>query len=153
MDLLAAINWNPNPVALKLGPMTIVWYGVLFASAFIVGTAMLNWVFKTENKPKEDVDSIFVYMFFGTLIGARLGHCFFYEPGTYLKDPIKIFMVWKGGLASHGGAIGILTAMWIYVKRNITFMRTTSIGFASHLFGNVTYLSYISFQVQTLNRS
>jgi prolipoprotein diacylglyceryl transferase len=74
-------------------------------------------VFKVEHRPAKYLDILTIYIVAGTIIGARLGHCLFYEPAVYLTDPIRIFKIWEGGLASHGGAIGIILAMWLYCRR------------------------------------
>jgi prolipoprotein diacylglyceryl transferase len=98
----------------SIGPITVRWYGLLFAMAFIVGYKILTWMYKRDGKPENDVEQLTVYMIIGTVIGARLGHCLFYNPEYYLAHPIEILMVWKGGLASHGAAVGILISMYIY---------------------------------------
>ncbi|HEY6625759.1 MAG TPA: prolipoprotein diacylglyceryl transferase, partial [Ignavibacteriaceae bacterium] len=72
---------------------------------------------KREGRPRTDLEQLSVYMIFGTVIGARLGHCLFYNPEYYLSNPIEIFKVWEGGLASHGAAIGILTALYLFSKK------------------------------------
>jgi prolipoprotein diacylglyceryl transferase len=100
-----------------LGPFSIRWYGFIFAMAFVVGFVIMHWVYKQEGKPKADVEQLAIYMIFGTVIGARLGHCLFYNPEFYLSNPIEILKVWRGGLASHGAAIGILIALYIYSKK------------------------------------
>lgn len=84
---------------------------------FVLGYFIAKWMFRQENKPVESADTLVVYMFFGTLIGSRLGHCLFYEPGFYLSNPLEIIKVWKGGLASHGGLIGIISAIYLYSRK------------------------------------
>ena len=74
-------------------------------------------MFKNENIKEEVLERLTIYMALGTIIGARLGHCFFYEPEYYLKYPYEILMTWHGGLASHGAAIGILTALWLFARK------------------------------------
>lgn len=110
------IEWNANPEIFNIGGFALRWYGLLFMMGFVLGYFIAQWMFKSENKPVALTDKLVVYMFFGTLIGARLGHCFFYEPSFYLSHPIEILKVWKGGLASHGGTIGIIVAIYIYSK-------------------------------------
>ena len=100
----------------SLGPITVRWYGVLFAAGFFLGLLYMRYVYNREGKPLADLDSLLFYMMISTIVGARLGHCLFYEPGYYLSNPIEILKVWRGGLASHGGAIGILTGMWLYSR-------------------------------------
>lgn len=109
--------WDVGPELLNAGPVTIRWYGLLFATAFFLGFLYMRYVFQRENKPVESLDSLLIYMMVSTIVGARLGHCLFYEPGYYLSNPIEILKVWRGGLASHGAAIGILTGMYLYSKK------------------------------------
>jgi prolipoprotein diacylglyceryltransferase len=80
----------------SIGPISVRWYGLLFASAFIFGYKVMQWVYKKENKPVSDVEQLTVYMILGTVIGARLGHCLFYNPDFYLSNPLEILKVWKG---------------------------------------------------------
>jgi prolipoprotein diacylglyceryl transferase len=75
-------------------------------------------IFRTESKPARDADSLFMYVLVGTIVGARLGHCLFYNPSYYLANPVEILMVWRGGLASHGGALGIMLAVFLYSRRH-----------------------------------
>ncbi len=111
------IHWNINPVIFHLGPLSIRWYGVLFATSFLIGFRIIQWIYRREGRSEDELDSLFIYMFFGVLVGARLGHCLFYDPVYYLNHPIEILEIWEGGLASHGGAIGILTALYIYTRK------------------------------------
>ena len=112
------ITWTASPELIDLGAISIRWYGLLFALAFLSGYYLFVWFFRRENKPEEDLSSLLVYLLLGTLIGARLGHCLFYEPGYYLSRPFQMLMIWKGGLASHGGAVGILAALYFYSRRH-----------------------------------
>jgi prolipoprotein diacylglyceryl transferase len=111
------ITWNVSPEILTIGPITLRWYGLLFASSFIVGYQIMFKIFKKENKSEKDLNDLVWYMILGTVIGARLGHCLFYNPEYYLSHPIEIFKTWKGGLASHGAAVGIVTALYLYSKK------------------------------------
>lgn len=111
------IYWDISPDIFTIGPFTIRWYGLLFALSFIVGYQIMNVVFKKENKPESDMNDLIWYMILGTVLGARLGHCFFYNPSYYLTNPLEILQVWKGGLASHGAAIGILFALYLFTKK------------------------------------
>ena len=110
--------WNIDPVLVSLGPLTIHWYGALFASAIFAGLYFMKWVFIQENKDVALLDSLFIYAVAGIIIGARLGHCLFYDPSYYLANPIKILAIWEGGLASHGGGLGVITATIIFAKRH-----------------------------------
>ncbi len=118
-DLLA-INWNPDPVFIHLGPVEIRWYSLLFMSGFVIGWYIFKWFSKREKMDLSYMDSLLVTLIIATLVGARLGHCLFYQPDYYLgswRGFLEIFMPWNGGLASHGGAIALLLAMWWFAKR------------------------------------
>lgn len=111
------IEWSVKPEIFHLGPFFLRWYGLLFMASFMLGYILFRWFLKQENKPRKYVDELIVYMFLGTVIGARLGHCFFYHPGYYFEHPLEIFALWKGGLASHGAAIGILIALYLFARK------------------------------------
>jgi len=111
------INWNVDPDIFQLGPFTIRWYGLLFAAGFIIGYQIMMYVFRKEKRNESHLNDLIWYMILGTVIGARLGHCFFYNPSYYLANPLEILQVWKGGLASHGAAIGILLAIYFFVNK------------------------------------
>ncbi|WP_019000582.1 prolipoprotein diacylglyceryl transferase [Succinimonas amylolytica] len=114
------LHWNADPAAFTipfLGDFSVRWYGILFASGFILGYLSINNFFKKHAYPDNDLDNLLFYMFMGTIIGARLGHCFFYQPDFYLEHPIEILKIWKGGLASHGGGIGLIIAVLIFAKK------------------------------------
>lgn len=110
------IYWNTDPELIRIGFVAIRWYGLLFAMAFLVGSFIGSWIFRREGKPPESLDRILIYMLLGTVIGARLGECLFYNPGYYLSNPIEIIKIWKGGLASHGAAVGLFTAVFFYAR-------------------------------------
>jgi len=116
MNLLY-ITWDASPNMFKLGPFTMGWYGFLFLMGFVMAYFLLRHVFKKEGQKVVLVDILSVYIFFATLIGARLGHVFFYEWGYYQHHIAEIFMPWKGGLASHGATIFIMLALIVYVIR------------------------------------
>jgi prolipoprotein diacylglyceryl transferase len=117
MNAIAAIHWAARPEIFELGPIRVRWYGLLFAVGFLIGFKIVHWMYTVEKKPVRDLDRTLIYMILGTIIGARLGHCFFYEPAYYLAHPGEIVKFWKGGLASHGGAIGIFVALFLYTRR------------------------------------
>jgi phosphatidylglycerol---prolipoprotein diacylglyceryl transferase len=108
------ITWNVGPDIFRSGSFAIRWYGLLFASSFFFGYFILVKIFKKEKIPVAVLDSLTTYMIVGTIVGARLGHCLFYAPGYYLSHPLEILMVWEGGLASHGAAIGIIITIIIF---------------------------------------
>jgi phosphatidylglycerol:prolipoprotein diacylglycerol transferase len=113
-----AITWNVSPEMIHIGPIVFRWYGVLFALSFAAGFHLTKAMFIREKRPVIDVDYLIFYMMVGTIVGARLGHTLFYEPQIYLHDPIRILMIWEGGLASHGAAIGIFTAFYLFTRRH-----------------------------------
>jgi prolipoprotein diacylglyceryl transferase len=114
---LQIIPWDVNPEIFRIGSFAVRWYGLLFASSFLIGYFILLRIFKNENLSDALLDKLTMYMALGVIIGARLGHCLIYEPEYYLSNPVEILKVWKGGLASHGGAAGILIAVGIFAYK------------------------------------
>lgn len=112
--MLNYIVWNVDPILFRLGSLEVRYYGLLFALGFLVGYYIIKYFFNKENAPQIEIDKMALYIILGSVIGARLGHCLFYEPDIYLADPIQILFVWQGGLASHGGAIGLIFGLWLY---------------------------------------
>jgi prolipoprotein diacylglyceryltransferase len=115
--MLTFINWDVNPEIFSLGFLSIRWYGLLFASGFLIGYFLMIKMYKQEGKPEQYVEVLTTYMVVSTIVGARLGHCLFYEPEYFLANPIEILYVWQGGLASHGAAIAILIALYWYTRK------------------------------------
>lgn len=109
--------WNLDPVAFEIGPLQPRWYGIMFASAFLVGYLIERRLFLNAGRKEEEVESLLTYVLIATVIGARLGHVIFYDLLYYLRHPAEIIAIWHGGLASHGAAIGIIIAMYLYVKK------------------------------------
>ena len=124
MDVLNFIVWDVNPAIFEVFGREIRYYGLFFALAFIVSQYIITYIYKKEGEPEKNVESLTMYVIFGTIIGARLGHCLFYDFEYYvLNNPIEILYIWEGGLASHGGAIGILTGLYLYKnKLNYDFL-------------------------------
>lgn len=124
------ITWDVNPDLID-SFITIRWYGLMFAIGFWLGFNIVARMFKHEGAPEKWVGTLLIYVGVATIIGARLGHVFFYQPEYYMAHPWKILATWEGGLASHGGAIGIIIAVILYsiftTKRNPlwTFDRLT----------------------------
>ncbi len=117
MDILTFIHWNVSPEVFSLGPIHVRWYGLLFAIGFLFGYNQGERMFKNENADPKWLESLFIYLIVATIIGARLGHVLFYGWSYYSQHPMEILYVWQGGLASHGGAIGILIALTIWSKK------------------------------------
>ncbi|HSV87035.1 MAG TPA: prolipoprotein diacylglyceryl transferase [Bacteroidales bacterium] len=111
------ITWDVSPVIFSLGPISVRWYGLFWALSFYLGYEMISRIFKREGVPQVQADKLLIYMAIGSIIGARLGHCFFYDFNYFIQNPVEIFKIWQGGLASHGGALGILVALYFYQKK------------------------------------
>jgi prolipoprotein diacylglyceryl transferase len=116
--------WNVDPEIFRVGPFAPRWYGVLFALGFALGYMIMLQIYRNERRPEEHLSSLFLYIFLGTLIGARLGHVLFYQPDYYLARPWEVLMIWQGGLASHGGFVGVLIALYFYLRkyRDMSFL-------------------------------
>ena len=116
---LLAIHWNVSPDIIGFGPFELRWYSILFISGFILGWYIFKWFFTREGISVKLLDPLLYTLLIGTIVGARLGHCLFYQPDYYLgswQGFWEIFMPWKGGLASHGGTIALLFAMWWFAR-------------------------------------
>lgn len=114
--MLSYITWTVDPNLVTIGPATIRWYGLMWALGFFIGYGIESKIYKREGMTDQHMEKLFYFMMFGTVIGARIGHCFFYEANYYLSHVSEVLCVWKGGLSSHGGACGILIALWIFSK-------------------------------------
>ena len=139
MDLLNYIVWNPNLEAFHLGPFSIRWYGLMWLVGFAVAYFAVKRLYKEQKIKDELFDPLFIYCFFGILIGARLGHCIFYQPedfltswqgivemilpirlvndGSWLGQTFGFHIIGYAGLASHGGTLGLMIALWLYVRK------------------------------------
>ena len=114
------VHWNVDPAIFRIGSFELRWYSLLFISGFILGWYIFRWFFRREGVPEKLLDPLLYTLLIATLVGARLGHCLFYQPDYFLgswKGFWEIFMPWKGGLASHGGAIALLLAMWWFSNK------------------------------------
>ena len=109
--------WSVSSIAFSFGSLHIYWYGIFFAAAILAGLEFMKWVFRLEKKDVALLDSMFLYIVVGIVVGARLGHCLFYDPAFYLANPLKILAIWEGGLASHGGGLGVIIALYLYVRK------------------------------------
>jgi prolipoprotein diacylglyceryl transferase len=115
--MINSIVWKVDPEIFRVGSFAIRWYGLLFALGFVLGYIIIGKIFKKEDIPVKLLDTVTTYMVVGTVVGARLGHCLFYEPAYYLRNPVLILKVWEGGLASHGAAIGILISLFLFARK------------------------------------
>lgn len=109
------VHWNVNPEIFRIGSFALRWYSLLFVAGFILGYYMFLRFFRREGIREKMIDPLLYTLLIATIVGARLGHCCFYDPAYYFgswSGFLEIFQPWKGGLASHGGAIGLLLAMW-----------------------------------------
>lgn len=140
---LLSIVWDVDPIAFSLGSLEVRWYGIFWAVGLYLAYLVQVYLYKRDHCPEEWCDKLFMYMVAGVIIGARVGHCWFYEwhltddPITflgitfnyrnpYIENPLLLLKIWEGGLASHGGAIGLIIAAYFldrnYVKKGIAWI-------------------------------
>lgn len=112
--MLNEILWNADPILFSLGPIAVRWYGLFFAIGFFIGYQIVAAMFKHEGAPEDWLGILLIYLVVGTIVGARLGHVFFYEWDYYSAHPGEILKVWNGGLASHGGTIGNIIGLFLF---------------------------------------
>ncbi|RJO69664.1 MAG: prolipoprotein diacylglyceryl transferase [Myxococcales bacterium] len=110
--------WDIDPVMLRLGPLQIRYYGLLFALLLLTGFHFFKVVLRRIGYPENMLYGYFYWVSICGILGARIGHCLLYEPSKYLSDPIEILYIWHGGLASHGGTAGIILGLTLYAYRN-----------------------------------
>jgi phosphatidylglycerol---prolipoprotein diacylglyceryl transferase len=127
--ILNYINWNVDPEIINVFGISIRYYGLLFVTGLILCIYILGWIYKRENIPSEHLEKLSIYGMIGILAGARLGHCLFYEPSYYLSHPLEMILPitflpdggikFSGyqGLASHGGVLGLLIALYFYSRK------------------------------------
>ena len=145
MNKLLSILWNVDPVAFSIFGLEIRYYGIFWALAFIAGIYFFTNFVRREKLPEKLVDSLFWYATILGILGARLGHCLFYEPEVYLAEPLRILNIREGGMASHGAAIGFLLGLTLFAWRNKMpfwwaadrIMIPVAIGGAGVRFGNL----------------
>lgn len=111
--MLDYIVWNADPTLISW-PVTVRWYGLMFAIGFWLGFNIVGRMFRREGVPERWLGTLLLWVAGGTVVGARLGHVFFYQWDYYSQHPIEILYTWEGGLASHGGAIGVILAVILF---------------------------------------
>jgi len=120
--IFCSIDWNPNPEIFKILEFPVRYYGLFFAMAFLAGFQVMTYIFKKEGRPVEQADQLLLYAMIATVIGARMGHYFFYEFPLLQADPMRFFVQMItppfSGLASHGAAVGLFSAFYLYVRKN-----------------------------------
>ena len=135
-----------DPVAFSLGPVAVRWYGLMY----LVGFALFWWLGRVRAREawrgmsRQDVEDLLFFGVLGVIIGGRLGYVLFYKPGYYLNNPLEALMLWKGGMASHGGIIGVIVVMWLFARaRGKSFLRVADfvvplvpLGLAAGRLGN-----------------
>ena len=114
--ILNFVTWTASPVLFSFGSVTVRWYGLMFAIGFLVGYEIVYRIFRHEGARESWVGSLFIYVVVATILGARLGHVLFYDWGYYSQHLAEIPKIWEGGLASHGGTLGIMIAIWLYSR-------------------------------------
>jgi len=146
--ILNYINWNVDPEIINIFGISIGYYGLLFVSGLILCIYILGWIYKRENYPSEHLEKLSVYGMIGILAGARLGHCLFYEPSYYLSHPLEMILPitflpdggikFSGyqGLASHGGVLGLLIALYFYSRKTKHSMVVAGLSFGFIRLGN-----------------
>lgn len=125
LNVLTYITWNIDPDIFTIPFINhpVRWYGLLFAGAFLISQQIMYFIYKKEGRSVSEIDTLTIYTVVATIVGARLGHVLFYDPIHYFQNPHKIFMIWEGGLASHGGVIGILIAMYLFARKiNVNYL-------------------------------
>jgi phosphatidylglycerol---prolipoprotein diacylglyceryl transferase len=126
--ILNYINWNVDPVIINVFGISIRYYGLLFVSGLILCIYILGWIYKREHIPSKNLEKLSIYGMIGILAGAILGHCLFYEPSYYLSHPLEVILpitfspdgikfIGYQGLASHGGVLGLLIALYFYSRK------------------------------------
>ena len=119
LNVLTYIIWDIDPDIFTIPIINhpVRWYGLFFAFAFLISQQIMYFIYKKEGRPFTEINTLTIYMVVATVVGARLGHVLFYDPIHYFQNPHKIIMIWEGGLASHGGVIGILIAINLFARK------------------------------------
>ena len=129
MNLLF-VNWNPDPIMFSLGGLALRWYSLFWMIALVSGSAVIYKLYQLKKLPLDTFQTLFTYCFIGIFVGARLGHCLFYDPEYFLPRPLEIILPirflpdgdWNftgyAGLASHGGTLGLIIALYFFCKKS-----------------------------------
>ena len=115
--MLSSIVCDVDPVIFEIAGREIRWDGLMWGLGFLLAYHYGEWLFRKEKYPEGWADKLFVYSIVSVVIGARLGHCLFYQWDYYTSNPVEILKIWEGGLASHGGVFGVIFAAWLYSKK------------------------------------
>lgn len=124
-DILAYIYWNVNPDAFTIPFIDhpVRWYGLFFAGSLVISQLIMTHIYKKEGRTVAEVDTLAIYVVVATIVGARMGHVLFYDPVYYFQHPGDILKVWEGGLASHGGGIGVIAALYLFAwKTKVAYL-------------------------------
>ena len=112
-----AFTWNADPVMIQIGSVPIRYYGLFFASTILIGFYLMRRILRQYGFKDKMADDFLLWGVLGVVLGARLVHCFFYEPQFYLSNPLEILKIYKGGVASHGATIGLITAVFLFIRK------------------------------------
>jgi len=117
--LVSYILWNVDPDIFVIPYLNhpVRWYGLSWALAFLLGQQVMYFIYKRDGRTAQEVDTLTIYVIIASVVGARLGHGLFYDAIEFLNDPIRIFAVWEGGLASHGAGIGLFIALYFFARK------------------------------------
>lgn len=125
MNFFTYIVWDINPDIFVIPWIDhpVRWYGLSWAVGFLVSQQVMYYIYRKEGRSSKEIDTLTIYMLIAALVGARLGHVLFYDPVNYLKEPLRIFAIWEGGLASHGAAVSVLIALYLFAKKtNVSYL-------------------------------
>jgi phosphatidylglycerol---prolipoprotein diacylglyceryl transferase len=119
LNAVTYIIWDVNPDIFIIPGIDhpVRWYGLSWALGFLLSQQVMYYIYRREGRPSQEVDTLTIYMLVAAMIGGRLGHVLFYDPIEYFKEPLRILAIWEGGLASHGGAIAILIALYFFARK------------------------------------
>lgn len=115
---MGTLTYNLDPVLVDFGGVQIRYYGLMFVLTLLGGYALWRWQMRRGGYDENIIDGFILWGFLAVVVGARLGHVFFYHPQKFLADPVTILFVWQGGLASHGATVGLILALWLYAKKH-----------------------------------